>query len=133
MQSDLESSSDLRRELPAHSPFFPSRILAMLWRHSRTMRTLLREDLHRKWNIFWTRRLRNGLSGSPVSLGLDLTRRCNLKCRMCEQYRHVAAQPAGLSWYDPNRELPLSAWTDLLDQVASFRPRPRLYISGGEP
>jgi Fe-coproporphyrin III synthase len=49
---------------------------------------------------------------------------------MCAQHRHAAAPPAGINWYDPNRELPLAAWTDLLDQVASFRPR--LYLTGGE-
>jgi MoaA/NifB/PqqE/SkfB family radical SAM enzyme len=49
---------------------------------------------------------------------------------MCEQHRH-APGPTGLSWYDPLRELPLSTWVGLLDQVAAFRPR--LYLTGGEP
>ncbi len=102
----------------------------ILWRHSHTFRRLLREEVLRKWRVFWDRRFRHGLSGPPVNLSLDLTRRCNLKCRMCNQHRHAAGPPAGISWYDPNRELPLSAWTDLLDQVASFRPR--LYLTGGE-
>jgi MoaA/NifB/PqqE/SkfB family radical SAM enzyme len=52
---------------------------------------------------------------------------------MCDQGRQSAEPSAGLNWHDPDQELPLSAWTDLLDQVASFRPRPRLYITGGEP
>ena len=69
-------------------------------------------------------------SGPPVSLNLNLTRRCNLKCVMCEQHRHDPG-PTGLSWYDPRRELPLAAWVGLLDQVAAFRPR--LYLTGGEP
>ena len=102
----------------------------MLWRHFHTFRRLLREEVLRKWRVSWDRRFRHGLSGPPVSLSLDLTRRCNLKCRMCDQNRHAAAPPDGISWYDPNRELPLSAWTNLLDQVAAFRPR--LYLSGGE-
>ncbi|MHB8123072.1 MAG: radical SAM protein [Desulfuromonadaceae bacterium] len=107
--------------------------MAILWRHSRTFRSILREELHRKWNVFWERRFHNGLKASPLSLELDLTRRCNLRCRMCDQGRQTAEPPAGLNWHDPNQELPLSAWTDLLDQVASFRPRPRLHITGGEP
>ena len=78
----------------------------------------------------WTAASGTALSGPPVNLNLNLTRRCNLKCVMCEQHRHDPG-PTGLPWYDPRRELPLSAWVGLLDQVAAFRPR--LYLTGGEP
>jgi MoaA/NifB/PqqE/SkfB family radical SAM enzyme len=103
----------------------------MMRRHPGLFRNLLREEYRRRWGIPRDRRRRDGLSGLPVTLDLNLTRRCNLKCRMCEQYRHGPDRPAGLTWYDPDRELPLSAWTGLFDQVASFRPR--LYLTGGEP
>jgi len=92
--------------------------------------TLLREEYRKKFGIALDRRFREGLSGPPVNLNLNLTRRCNLKCVMCEQHRHDDG-PTGLPWYDPRRELPLSAWVSLLDQVAAFRPR--LYLTGGEP
>lgn len=95
------------------------------------IRSFLREEYRRRWGISLDRRFRQGLSGLPVQLGLNLTRRCNLKCLMCEQHRHQPGAAGAMSWYDPARELPLTAWQDLLDQVASFRPQ--LYLTGGEP
>jgi MoaA/NifB/PqqE/SkfB family radical SAM enzyme len=133
MQSDQESSAARRGKVSPRSPFAFSRVVGILWRHSRTFRSLLRHEFHRRWNLSGKQRFQNGLSAPPVTLNLDLTRRCNLKCMMCNQHRHAAAPPLGLGWYDPKQELPLSTWTDLLDQVASFRPRPKLYITGGEP
>ena len=107
------------------------RFLQLLWASPGTVRTLLWELWRKKAGIALDRRWRHGKSGPPVNLNLNLTRRCNLKCRMCEQHRHGHGAAAELSWYDPDRELPLAAWTDLLDQVAGFRPR--LYLTGGEP
>ena len=107
-----------------------TRALKLIWRTPRMAQTLLWEEYRKRFGIDLDRRFRDGLSGSPVSLNLHLTRRCNLKCVMCEQHRH-APGPTGLSWYDPLRELPLSTWVGLLDQVAAFRPR--LYLTGGEP
>jgi MoaA/NifB/PqqE/SkfB family radical SAM enzyme len=107
-----------------------ARGLGLLWQNPRMAHTLLREEYRKKFGIALDRRFRNGFSGPPVTLNLNLTRRCNLKCVMCEQHRHQSG-PTGLSWYDPRRELPLAAWINLLDQAASFRPQ--LYITGGEP
>jgi MoaA/NifB/PqqE/SkfB family radical SAM enzyme len=107
-----------------------TRALKLMWRNPRMAHILLREGYRKKFGIALDRRFRDGLSGPPVNLNLNLTRRCNLKCVMCEQHRHDPG-PTGLSWYDPRRELPLSAWISLLDQVAAFRPR--LYLTGGEP
>lgn len=107
-----------------------TRGLRLLWHNPRMAHTLLREEYRKKFGITWDRRFRNGLSGPPATLNLNLTRRCNLKCVMCEQHRHTSGS-TGLSWYDPRRELPLSEWINLLDQVASFRPQ--LYLTGGEP
>lgn len=104
--------------------------LGLLWRNPRMAQTLLREEYRKKLGIALDRRFRNGVSGPPVTLNLNLTRRCNLKCVMCEQHRHTSG-PTGLTWYDPRRELPLSDWVRLLDQTASFRPQ--LYLTGGEP
>jgi MoaA/NifB/PqqE/SkfB family radical SAM enzyme len=107
-----------------------TRALKLMWQNPRMAHTLLREEYRKRFGIDRDRRFRNGFSGPPVNLNLNLTRRCNLKCIMCEQHRHDPG-PTGLSWYDPRRELPLSAWVGLLDQVAAFRPR--LYLTGGEP
>ena len=107
-----------------------TRGLKLMWRNPRMAHTLLREEYRKKFGIQLDRRFRDGLSGPPANLNLNLTRRCNLKCVMCEQHRH-ASDPTGLPWYDPRRELPLSTWVGLLDQVAAFRPR--LYLTGGEP
>jgi MoaA/NifB/PqqE/SkfB family radical SAM enzyme len=131
MQSGRESSVDKQTNLATASPSFTRRLLAMLWRHPAIFRSLLREEYRKKWGIPRDRRAGNGWSGFPVDLNLNLTRRCNLKCRMCTQHRHSADLPHDLTWYDPKQELPLSAWIDLFDQVASFRPR--LYLTGGEP
>ena len=110
--------------------FLSTRVLKLIWRNPRMAHTLLREEYRKRFGIDLDRHFRDGLSAPPVSLNLHLTRRCNLKCVMCEQHRHTPG-PTGLSWYDPRRELPLSAWVDLMDQVAAFRPR--LYLTGGEP
>jgi MoaA/NifB/PqqE/SkfB family radical SAM enzyme len=107
-----------------------TRALRLVWQNPRMAHTLLREEYRKKFGIALDRRFRDGVSGPPVNLNLNLTRRCNLKCVMCEQHRHDPG-PTGLSWYDPKRELPLSAWIGLLEQVAAFRPR--LYLTGGEP
>jgi MoaA/NifB/PqqE/SkfB family radical SAM enzyme len=107
------------------------RFFRLLWASPGTARTLLRELWRQKAGINLDRRRRHGLSSPPVNLNLNLTRRCNLKCRMCEQHRHQAGTAAELSWYDPQRELSLAVWTGLLDQVAAFKPR--LYLTGGEP
>jgi MoaA/NifB/PqqE/SkfB family radical SAM enzyme len=107
-----------------------SRGLKLIWQNPRMGHTLLREEYRKKFGIALDRRFRDGVSGPPVNLNLNLTRRCNLKCLMCEQHRHDDG-PTGLSWYDPRQELPLAAWINLLDQVAAFRPR--LYLTGGEP
>jgi len=124
-------------EMPAMAPKDKSKgsLAGRAWeiiRHNPGMiRSMLREEYRRRWGISLDRRYRPGCSSPPVSLSLNLTRRCNLQCRMCEQHRHQSRAASALSWYDPARELPLAAWLDLLDQVASFRPR--LYLTGGEP
>jgi len=111
-------------------PSLSTRALLLMWRNPRMAHTLLREEYRKRFGIDLDRRFRDGVSSPPVNLNLNLTRRCNLKCAMCEQHRHDPG-PTGLPWYDPRRELPLSAWVGLLDQVSAFRPR--LYLTGGEP
>jgi MoaA/NifB/PqqE/SkfB family radical SAM enzyme len=111
-------------------PSLSTRALRLMWRNPRMAHTLLREEYRKRFGINLDRRFRDGISGPPVNFNFNLTRRCNLKCAMCEQHRHDPG-PTGLPWYNPSRELPLSTWVNLLDQVSAFRPR--LYLTGGEP
>lgn len=75
------------------------------------------------------RRRDDGLSAPPTRVQLHLTRRCNLRCFMCQQNR--GSEGSEMAYYDPARELPPAAWFDILDRVASFRPE--IHIIGGEP
>jgi MoaA/NifB/PqqE/SkfB family radical SAM enzyme len=95
------------------------------------LRTVLRESYRTTAGIAFDKAWRAGRSALPSVLNLELTRRCNLRCRMCPQLRHVAEVPPELEWYDPGRELPPQAWIEVLDQAVRFRPR--LYVTGGEP
>jgi MoaA/NifB/PqqE/SkfB family radical SAM enzyme len=93
------------------------------------LKTLIREAYYLGFGQVLERR-RRPWSPPPLKLNLNLTRRCNLKCLMCEQYRH-GDRPQGLSWYDPKEELPLAPYVALFNQVEYFRPR--VYFTGGEP
>lgn len=68
-----------------------------------------------------------GKSFRPLSLTLEITHRCNLRCRMCLFY--------GLGGEIRNRsdaeELSLPAWQRLVDEIAPWHPL--VNISGGEP
>ncbi|MFA6560867.1 MAG: radical SAM protein [Verrucomicrobiia bacterium] len=107
------------------------RVLQRIATQPATLLTVLREAYRTNVDIPLDRALRAGRSGMPAVLNLELTRRCNLRCRMCPQPRHVAATSQKLDWYDPAQELPLATWVHVLDQAVAFKPR--LYITGGEP
>ena len=107
------------------------RFLRLAWGNPGAIQTQFRLLYRQKLGIDMDRRFRRGLSGPPANLGINLTRRCNLNCLMCDQYRKDNTHSRQGTYYDPGRELPLEAWTALLDQAASFRPQ--LYITGGEP
>jgi MoaA/NifB/PqqE/SkfB family radical SAM enzyme len=128
--SDVKPTQKPDAPPASHKNSLTGRGLGLLWQNPRMAHTLVREEYRKRFGIAFDRRFRQGFSSPPVTLNLNLTRRCNLKCVMCEQHRHTSS-PTGLSWYDPRRELPLATWVSLLDQVVSFRPQ--LYITGGEP
>lgn len=108
-----------------------ARFVGVFGRSPRALCSLIREGYRRGMGAAIDRRFRNGHSGMPACLELNLTRRCNLRCVMCRQQRQPGKEHLELDWYDPARELPLAAWVDLLEQVQSFRPR--LFVTGGEP
>src|SRR3972149_2499615 len=116
------------REMPGKAPeaepkgSLTGRAWQMLRHNPGMLRSVLREEYRQRLGISLDRRYRPGLSSPPVSLNLDLTRRCNLKCLMCEQHRHQPGAAGALSWYDPARELPLAAWLSLLAPAAYHRP-----------
>jgi Fe-coproporphyrin III synthase len=88
-------------------------------------------EYRHRWGLDRDRRLCPGFSGPPTNLSICLTFKCNLRCTMCRQWRSDHDASDNRVWYDPRRELPLSTWISLLDQVAPFRPW--LYLTGGEP
>ncbi|MBI5818996.1 MAG: radical SAM protein [Verrucomicrobia bacterium] len=102
-----------------------------IWTQPATLLTVLREACRTSMGIPFDRAWRDGRSGMPAVLNFELTRRCNLRCLMCPQLRHVTAISPELGWYDAAQDLPLDAWVRVLDQAVAFKPR--LYITGGEP
>ncbi len=85
-------------------------------------------------------RFLNGYSLPPKSVCLVLTDRCNLKCSMCDIGRRNA-QGAGADGSPLVRSVAGSAssgmtfhdWTALLNDLAAFRPRPLVLLTGTEP
>jgi MoaA/NifB/PqqE/SkfB family radical SAM enzyme len=116
----------------------------------------LRYEHRRRWGGSRDRSLHPG-GGSilPAIISLNLTRRCNLACRMCFQFRQKIEVHPDIPWYDVRRELPLEAWVKVLDEASGWRLtqtipgwphphwarllgkmvswRPLLYVTGGEP
>ncbi|MBM4283730.1 MAG: radical SAM protein [Deltaproteobacteria bacterium] len=119
--------------------------------------SFFRYEFRRRWGGAQDRRLTAGGGAVlPALISLNPTRRCNLRCRMCFQYRRESEIPDTLAWYHADQELPLSAWVNLLDEVAAWRLRqsgphgpplppwsrlldrlatwrPVVYVTGGEP
>lgn len=63
-----------------------------------------------------------GKSLRPSNITLEITYRCNLKCRMCLLYG---------TDMDYSRELSLGQWQKLIDEVICWRPK--ISLTGGEP
>jgi hypothetical protein len=107
-----------------------TRALKLMWQNPRMAHTLLREEYRQKFGIALDRRFQDGLSGPPVNLNLNLTRRCNLKCLMCEQHRHDPGPPPALSRMRPllQPELYLNrAALVTLPSSADFTPQDALW------
>ena len=105
--------------------------LRMVAKNPRIIQTVLRAEYRKRMGIALDRRLLAGRSGFPSNININLTRRCNLRCRMCIQHRRDPSTSEGLSWYAPEKELAISNWVLLLDQVMDLRPS--LFVTGGEP
>jgi MoaA/NifB/PqqE/SkfB family radical SAM enzyme len=107
------------------------RPLRMVAKNPRIVQTVLRAEYRKRIGIELDRRLLAGRAGFPSNISINLTRRCNLTCRMCIQHRHAQGTSEGLPWYEVKNELPISAWVRLLDQAMDLRPS--LFVTGGEP
>ena len=81
--------------------------------------------------LYWRRNFRPSYGGFPANVGLNLTRRCNLKCKMCMQNRNIESPKSDAPWFDARQEMPLQHWLQLVDELATFRPW--VSVTGGEP
>ena len=82
----------------------------------------LRLEYRRRWGGPRDRRLHPaGGSILPAQVSINPTRRCNLACRMCCQFRREDEVPRDLHWYEAEAELPLEAWVKLLDEMSCWR------------
>jgi MoaA/NifB/PqqE/SkfB family radical SAM enzyme len=71
-----------------------------------------------------------GYSFHPYTVVIVPTYRCNLRCKMCNQYEGDYKQ--GLSQIVPGKdELTIDQWREVIDDVARWRPHINLF--GGEP
>ena len=57
---------------------------------------------------------------------INLTFRCNLRCKMCTQYGKNFKEQA-------MEELEISSWINFLNQIKDINPKPKLILMGGEP
>ncbi len=90
-------------------------------------------------NVATTRRLKQYLNRKfspdkapmPHNMTINVTRRCNLSCKMCVQHRQNSQGAPEFSWYDPKKEISVDVWEKALDEM-----RPHniwLGMTGGEP
>lgn len=57
---------------------------------------------------------------------LNLTYRCNLRCKMCTQYGQNYKEHA-------IEELNIAEWLNFLNDIKTINPRPKIILMGGEP
>jgi radical SAM protein with 4Fe4S-binding SPASM domain len=79
---------------------------------------------HHRAMVHWVRT--NCFSKGPVFVDIELSNRCNLRCRMC--WFHGAR---GVGDRYPNSEITTGEVLELINQLAAYRPT--LYFGGGEP
>lgn len=107
------------------------RVMGMVKRNPNMLKTFLRTAYRNRFGAKLDQRYHNGYAAPPVRLLINLTRQCNLRCRMCIQGSKSGEGKDLYPWNDPKNQIGLADWTKLLDQTAGFSPL--LSISGGEP
>jgi len=100
--------------------------------------TMFRQDIPRGINftlrrLLWDLQVDYGLFEDitlpPFMHTLHITRRCNLRCKMCWQWgnaRYFTEKNALLG-----EELSTNEWKDIIDKLAHYKPN--IILTGGEP
>lgn len=130
----MAKKSTLRTETPRAAAAPPSafaRLAGMAQKNPWAAWSILNYEFQSNVGHHLNRRVYPGKSLPPSYISISPTRRCNLKCRMCIQHRRTPDRPGGLSWYQPDKELPLEAWADFFEELTKWRPI--VFITGGEP
>ena len=89
----------------------------------------LRTGLDHKLQKYYKRK--NGYSGMPLTVGVRLSYRCNLRCIQCGQWGSQGifkdVNPDELA----REELSLEEIKNFIDEISDFKPY--IYFTGGEP
>jgi MoaA/NifB/PqqE/SkfB family radical SAM enzyme len=109
---------------------FRRRLLGMIHRNPNMVKTFARTFYRHEIGARLDSRSTTGHAAPPVRIKINVTRSCNLQCRMCIQDRKDTEKDK-FPWNDPANQLPLTPWVHLLDQAASFHPL--IALTGGEP
>lgn len=105
-------------------------MLGMVLRSPAILKTFARTLYRNEIGTRFDRRSLGGHAALPVRIKINLTRACNLQCRMCIQDRKDTGKQK-FPWNDPSNQLSLASWVPLLDQAAAFHPL--IALTGGEP
>lgn len=106
------------------------RVMGLIKQNPTMLKTFVRTAYRNRIGAKLDQRFHNGHAAPPVRLLINLTRQCNLRCRMCIQ----GAKSEGKDlypWNDPKNQIGIADWVKLMDQTAGFFPF--LSVSGGEP
>jgi len=76
-------------------------------------------------------RFMNGYSFLPDTIRIDLTYRCNLRCKICFEFGEDVNELIKEEKPEKIKELPFGNLISFIEEVRSFKPT--LYLSGGEP
>ena len=76
-------------------------------------------------------RFLNGYSFLPDTVRIDLTYRCNLRCKICFEFGEDLSEVIKEEKPEKTEDLPFDNLIRLLKEISYFKPT--LYLSGGEP
>ena len=130
MLNDLNSLSGQNVQNAKRIPF-ARRLLGLMLENRSMIVPAIKLEYTRNIGLYWRRAFRPSYGGYPANVGLNLTRRCNLKCKMCMQNRNIDSPKSDAPWFDAGQEMPLEHWLKLVDELATFRPW--VSVTGGEP
>jgi MoaA/NifB/PqqE/SkfB family radical SAM enzyme len=106
------------------------RWLKVGWHHPNLARQKITERLRTKWRGFYDYRKGDGSAPPPITLGFNLSFLCNLRCKMCGQWRE-GGNLRGQDSRFLKEMLSLDELKRVIDDISPFKPD--IYIWGGEP